>query len=74
MKSSSIYLIVIVLIIFGVVAASQCGPSASEKQKTYVDSVRPVGPAPDNNSANNPSSADSNYAPGNQADTVGGKK
>ncbi|HEY6902453.1 MAG TPA: hypothetical protein VI233_17470 [Puia sp.] len=74
MKRSSIYLIVIILFVFGAIVVSKCGPSAADRKKNYVDSVRPIGPAPDNNSANNPSSADTNYAPGTQSDTLGGKK
>ena len=38
-----------------------CGGSDSSATKTSVDSVSAKGPAPDNNSANNPSSADTNY-------------
>ena len=38
-----------------------CGGSDSSAIKTSVDSVSAKGPAPDNNSANNPSSADTSY-------------
>ncbi|MBS1662703.1 MAG: hypothetical protein JST68_16790 [Bacteroidetes bacterium] len=64
----------IILFAFVAFAVTKCGPSDSEKQKNFVDSVRPIGPAPDNNSANNPSSADTNYAPGTESDTLKGKK
>ena len=43
------------------VAMVGCGGSDSSSIKTSVDSVSAKGPAPDNNSANNPSSADTNY-------------
>jgi hypothetical protein len=61
MKSSSLYLIIIVLLVFGGIVLAKCGGSETNRVKTPVDSVSPVGPAPDNNSANNPSLADTNY-------------
>jgi hypothetical protein len=73
MKSSKIYLIVIVLVILGAVVFVKCNDAGKTSSKTD-STTSPMGPAPDNNSANNPSSADSNYSPGNQADTLGGKK
>jgi len=60
MKSSSIYLIIIALLVLGGVALSRCG--ADHKVKTAADTTSaPIGPAPDNNSANNPSLADTAY-------------
>ena len=38
-----------------------CGGSGNKSIRTSVDSVSATGPAPDNNSANNPSSADTSY-------------
>ena len=61
MKSSSIYLIIIAILVLGGVVLSKCGNSNSRSVKTSADSVSPVGPAPDNNSANNPSLADTAY-------------
>ena len=50
------------LLVLGGVALSRCSNGTdNDKIKTSVDSTRPVGPAPDNNSANNPSLADTNY-------------
>jgi hypothetical protein len=61
MKSSSIYLIIIALLVLGGVALSRCGGS-DHKVRTASDSTTtPIGPAPDNNSANNPSLADTAY-------------
>lgn len=45
--------------ILGVVFA-KCG-SDSQPKKMSVDSTSPMGPAPDNNAANNPSLADTAY-------------
>jgi len=61
MKSSSLYLIIIALLVFGGVVLAKCDGSESKPVKTPVDSSSAVGPAPDNNSANNPSLADTNY-------------
>jgi hypothetical protein len=62
MKSSSLYLIIIALLLFGGIALAKCNGSDSKRAKAHpVDSSSPVGPAPDNNSANNPSLADTNY-------------
>ena len=73
MKSSRIYLIVIVLFVLGAMVFVKCNDADKTPAKTD-STTSPMGPAPDNNSANNPSSADTNYSPGNQADTLGGKK
>jgi hypothetical protein len=61
MKSSSIYLIVITLLIVCGVAFVKCGGADTKPVRTTADSSSVVGPAPDNNSANNPSLADTNY-------------
>ncbi|MBS1601656.1 MAG: hypothetical protein JST42_03230 [Bacteroidetes bacterium] len=61
MKSSGIYLIIIALLVLGGVALSRCGGS-DHKVRTATDTTStPIGPAPDNNSANNPSLADTSY-------------
>jgi len=53
---------VIFLLVVGVACAVApgCGDGNSTVKKTAADSIRPTG-APDNNSANNPSLADTNY-------------
>jgi len=61
MKSSSIYLIIIALLVLSGVVLAKCNGSDTKKVRTPADSVSPTGPAPDNNSANNPSLADTNY-------------
>jgi|GEM_PF-1132670 hypothetical protein len=61
MKSSSIYLIIIALLVLGGIVLSRCGGS-DHKVKTASDTTStPIGPAPDNNAANNPSLADTAY-------------
>ena len=62
MKSSSIYLIMIVLLVICGVALVKCDDGADTRPvRTPADSSSAIGPAPDNNSANNPSLADTNY-------------
>jgi hypothetical protein len=61
MKSSRIYLIVIFILVLCGVFLAKCNGSDTKSVRTSTDSVSPVGPAPDNNSANNPSLADTNY-------------
>lgn len=61
MKSSSIYLIMIALLIVCGVALAKCGGAETKPIRTPADSSSAKGPAPDNNSANNPSLADTNY-------------
>ena len=61
MRSSSIYLIIIALLVLCGVIMAKCGGSDTKPIRTRADSVSPIGPAPDNNSANNPSLADTNY-------------
>lgn len=61
MKSSSIYLIMIALLIFCGVVFVKCNGADTKAIRTPADSTSVKGPAPDNNSANNPSLADTNY-------------
>jgi hypothetical protein len=52
----------LILLLTGAALFTGCGGSDTGSSiKTSVDSVSAKGPAPDNNSANNPSSADTNY-------------
>jgi hypothetical protein len=50
-----------VLAFLSLLSLAGCGGSDSRSKKMAVDSVSPTGPAPDNNSANNPSLADTAY-------------
>jgi hypothetical protein len=43
------------------VGFAKCDGSDSQPKKMAVDSASPMGPAPDNNSATNPSLADTAY-------------
>ncbi len=61
MKSSSIYLTIIALLVFCGVFFVKCNNADTKPIRTSSDSTSAVGPAPDNNSANNPSLADTNY-------------
>ena len=61
MKSSSIYLLMIVLLVICGVVLVKCDGADTKPIRTTADSSSVVGPAPDNNSANNPSLADTNY-------------
>lgn len=61
MKSSSIYLVIIALLVLCGVVLAKCNGSETKAVKTQADSSSSIGPAPDNNSANNPSLADTNY-------------
>ncbi|HLZ87797.1 MAG TPA: hypothetical protein VKQ52_11170 [Puia sp.] len=59
MKRNGIFPLLLVLFVLAVVVMARCG--GPEPRKMAVDSTSPMGPAPDNNSANNPSLADTNY-------------
>ena len=61
MKSSSIYGIIIVLLVVCWVVFIKCNGADTKPVRTPADSSSAMGPAPDNNSANNPSLADTNY-------------
>ncbi|HXO77848.1 MAG TPA: hypothetical protein VN824_21485 [Puia sp.] len=61
MKSSSIYLMMIALLIVCGVLLVKCDGADTKPVRTTADSTSATGPAPDNNSANNPSLADTNY-------------
>ena len=62
MKRTAIYLpIIIAILVLAGVVLSRCGGS-DRKVRTAADTTStPIGPAPDNNSANNPSLADTSY-------------
>ena len=60
---SGLTILVVVFLILVTVAVARCGGGSDSREpiKTAADSSTPMGPAPDNNSANNPSLADTNY-------------
>ncbi|HEY4108256.1 hypothetical protein [Puia sp.] len=60
MKRSLLMYLPALLVIAGMAFAG-CGGGDASPKKMAADSVSPTGPAPDNNSANNPSLADTNY-------------
>lgn len=49
------------LVAFLAIGFVSCGGSGSQATTPSTDTSKDVGPAPDNNSANNPSLADTNY-------------
>ncbi|HTI91585.1 MAG TPA: hypothetical protein VL727_13420 [Puia sp.] len=61
MKRSSIYPVLIVLLILCGMIFVKCNGADTKPVTTPADSTSARGPAPDNNSANNPSLADTNY-------------
>ncbi|HTI09889.1 MAG TPA: hypothetical protein VL832_15085 [Puia sp.] len=62
MKSIKTASRLLIVLLTGAALITGCGGSdTNSSMKTSVDSVSAKGPAPDNNSANNPSSADTNY-------------
>jgi hypothetical protein len=58
-----VYLVILILLVALVTGGlARCGgPGSRQPKKMAVDSSSPMGPAPDNNSANNPSLADTSY-------------
>lgn len=60
MKKDNKRLLTFIVLIMSAVFVAKCGNSGSGSAKS-VDSEHVKGPAPDNNSANNPSLADTNY-------------
>ena len=61
MDKPSMWPAVIFVLLAGSLSLTKCGNSDSKPIRTGVDSAHVTGPAPDNNSANNPSLADTNY-------------
>jgi hypothetical protein len=56
------FLLPLIVLITGVMFLSRCGGSGKDPAAvSSSDSSHVTGPAPDNNSANNPSLADTNY-------------
>ncbi len=52
---------VLVFLVLGTMAFANCGHSSSNSANSATDTSSSMGPAPDNNSANNPSLADTGY-------------
>jgi hypothetical protein len=63
MKRSRLFLVVLVLLVLGAIGFARCGGSdhSSSVTNPATDTSSSMGPAPDNNSANNPSLADTGY-------------
>ena len=61
MKRSGIFIIFMVLLVIAAFGLVKCGGSSSQAGVPPTDTSKSMGPAPDNNSANNPSLADTNY-------------
>ncbi len=61
MKKSVSLFLVIALAAFLSIGFTACGGSNSQATTPSTDTSKVNGPAPDNNSANNPSLADTNY-------------
>ena len=60
MKRSSFFAATLSLLLLGAVGLAKCG-SDQHPATPATDTSSSMGPAPDNNSANNPSLADTNY-------------
>jgi len=60
MKRTSLFIVVLVLLVLGAIGFAKCGSDHSSSANSATDTST-MGPAPDNNSANNPSLADTNY-------------
>ena len=61
MKRTSLYIVVLVLLVLGAIGFAKCGSDHSSSAAGSSTDTSTMGPAPDNNSANNPSLADTNY-------------
>ena len=61
MKRSSFFSFFAALLVLGAVGFAKCGSSDNRVTTPSTDTSKSMGPAPDNNSANNPSLADTNY-------------
>jgi ABC-type oligopeptide transport system substrate-binding subunit len=61
MRKGKIFL-VIALVAFVAIGFASCGGSDSQANTPSTDTSKVNGPAPDNNSATNPSLADTNYS------------
>jgi hypothetical protein len=60
-KRSGSFLRVTAVLLAGMLTMAGCGGSDSARPGSSTDTSASMGPAPDNNSANNPSLADTSY-------------
>jgi hypothetical protein len=61
MQRSSFFSLLSALLVVGAVGVAGCGGADQHNTTPSTDTSSSMGPAPDNNSANNPSLADTNY-------------
>jgi hypothetical protein len=61
MKKSGNFFLVLGSVLFLAIGFARCGGSDSRAATSSTDTSKVNGPAPDNNSATNPSLADTNY-------------
>jgi hypothetical protein len=61
MKRTSLFIVVLALCLLGGIGFAKCGSDHRGAAANASTDTSTVGPAPDNNSANNPSLADTNY-------------
>jgi hypothetical protein len=62
MARSSMFVVVFVLLVLGAIGFARCGSGhTGSTTNSATDTSASAGPAPDNNSANNPSLADTAY-------------
>jgi hypothetical protein len=63
MKRNGLFIVVPALIVLGSITFASCGSDhhGSSVNNPATDTSSSMGPAPDNNSANNPSLADTSY-------------
>lgn len=62
MKRTSMFIVVFALLVLGAIGFAKCGSDHhSSTVANPATDTSTMGPAPDNNSANNPSLADTNY-------------
>lgn len=62
MKRSSMFVILLAFLVLAAVGFAKCGSDQhGSTTNSATDTSKSMGPAPDNNSANNPSLADTNY-------------
>jgi ABC-type oligopeptide transport system substrate-binding subunit len=60
-RKSGKLLLIVASVTFLAIGLAGCGGSDSQAATSSTDTSKVNGPAPDNNSANNPSLADTNY-------------
>jgi hypothetical protein len=61
MKRTNLFTVVLALLLLGSIGFAKCGSDHHGSSANSATDTSTMGPAPDNNSANNPSLADTNY-------------